>query len=118
MGHNQELGARGEQLAAEYLEANGYRIVERNWRCRQGEIDILATRDGVHVAVEVKTRTSDRFGHAAEAVTEDKRRRLFGLAWLWSRGAAERVRRLQVDVIAVECAGDDVRIRHYEAVWA
>ncbi|RZU61526.1 YraN family protein [Zhihengliuella halotolerans] len=118
MGHNQELGARGEELAARYLEANGYRILERNWRCRGGELDIIATRGGVHIAVEVKTRTSDDYGHAAEAVTDAKRRRLFGLAWQWSRTAGEAVRRLQVDVIAIECADDEFRLDHFEAVSA
>ncbi|GHD11905.1 YraN family protein [Zhihengliuella salsuginis] len=118
MGHNQELGARGEELAARYLTANGYEILERNWRCRDGEIDIVASRRGVHVVVEVKTRTSDDYGHAAEAVTERKRRRLFGLAWQWSRSAGIPVRRLQVDVIAIECAGDRFRLDHIEAVTA
>ncbi|HEX8803420.1 MAG TPA: YraN family protein [Acidimicrobiales bacterium] len=78
--HRQRLGARGEQLAADWYAARGYEVVARNWRCRDGEIDLVVRRDGVLVFCEVKTRTSSRFGVPAEAVTVPKQRRLRALA--------------------------------------
>jgi putative endonuclease len=79
-GRRQRLGARGEQLAADWYAARGYTVVARNWRCREGELDLVVARDGELVFCEVKTRTSDRFGTPAEAVTFAKRRRIRGLA--------------------------------------
>lgn len=77
------LGAAGEQAAAEWYEAAGYQVVERNWRCRDGEIDLIATRGGTAVFCEVKTRLGNAFGVPAEAVTISKQRRLRRLAALW-----------------------------------
>jgi putative endonuclease len=74
------LGAAGEELAAAWYQANGYEVVARNWRCRHGEIDLVARRRGVLVICEVKTRRSDAFGHPAEAVTPAKQRKLRQLA--------------------------------------
>ena len=79
-GHRQRLGARGEQLAADWYAARGYQVVARNWRCREGELDLVLARDGELVFCEVKTRSSDRFGTPAEAVTPAKQRRLRVLA--------------------------------------
>ncbi|MBD0323261.1 MAG: YraN family protein [Aldersonia sp.] len=82
-GANRALGARGEDLAAAYLEETGLRIVCRNWRCRYGELDVIA-RDGPIVAfVEVKTRTGRAFGLPAEAVTFAKQARIRRLAGMW-----------------------------------
>jgi putative endonuclease len=86
-GRRQRLGARGEQLAADWYLARGYTVVARNWRCREGELDLVLARDGELVFCEVKTRTSDRFGTAAEAVTYAKQRRIRALA---ARFLAER----------------------------
>lgn len=71
-GEKRRLGFSGERKAAAYLEKQGYKIVERNYRCPFGEVDIIAERDGVLAFVEVKTRTSDYFGAPNEAV--DKKR--------------------------------------------
>jgi putative endonuclease len=83
VGDNKALGARGEELAADFLEAAGLRILCRNWRCRYGELDLIA-RDGPVVAfVEVKTRSGRGFGLPAEAVTFAKQVRIRRLAGLW-----------------------------------
>lgn len=74
------LGARGEELAACFLQKSGFIILERNWRCAHGEIDIIA-RDGEElVFIEVKTRRSSRFGTPAEAVHARKQKKLRSLA--------------------------------------
>ncbi|MCU1456345.1 MAG: hypothetical protein JWL73_437 [Actinomycetia bacterium] len=77
------LGAAGEDAVARWYEAAGYEIVDRNWRVRAGELDIVARRDRVLVFCEVKTRTSDAFGAPVEAITRVKRLRIRGLAAQW-----------------------------------
>lgn len=76
MNHNQKVGAFGEKLAKEYLERRGYKIIDTNTRIRHKEIDIIAFKDSILVFVEVKTRTSDKFGSAQEAVVPYKTRKL------------------------------------------
>ena len=78
-------GIGGEELAAAWLTRHGWTIIARNWRCREGEIDIVA-RDptGVMAVVEVKCRRGDGFGHPLEAITRDKVRRLRRLAAAWA----------------------------------
>ena len=80
-----EIGALGEQLAVEHLQSLGLRVLTRNWRCRYGELDVIAADDAARIVVfvEVKTRTSDQFGGVEQAVTPDKVRRLRRLAGLW-----------------------------------
>ncbi len=75
-----KLGTRGEKIATSYLRKQGYRIIERNYRSRLGEIDIVAREDENVVFVEVKTRRSTEFGRPEEAISYDKRRRLSKLA--------------------------------------
>jgi putative endonuclease len=100
-GARRALGARGEELAASWYLDRGYEIVDRNWRCRDGEIDIVATRGSVLVVCEVKTRSSDAFGSPAAAVTPAKQRRLRRLAMAWLDGHGARGRHLRFDVAAV-----------------
>lgn len=75
-----DLGRRGEALAARELRRRGYVILERRWRCRIGEIDIVAREGGVLVVVEVKARSRSDYGPAIDAVDRDKRRKLEKLA--------------------------------------
>jgi putative endonuclease len=73
-------GVRGETIAAEYLRGQGYRMIEMNWRCPRGEIDIVAQDGASLVFVEVRTRSSMGMGSAEESVTRAKQRRLIELA--------------------------------------
>jgi putative endonuclease len=77
------LGIRGEDAAAAWYEARGYEIVARNWRCREGELDLVARLGRTYVFCEVKTRTTDAFGIPAESVTRDKQMRVRRLAARW-----------------------------------
>ncbi len=74
------LGLEGERAAAEFLEARGYRILDRNYRTRRGEIDLVAEEKGTLVFVEVKVRLNDRFGGPAAAITSAKQARIARLA--------------------------------------
>jgi len=98
-----EIGALGERLAVEHLQASGLRVVARNWRCRYGELDVIAADDTSHIVVfvEVKTRTSDRFGGIEYAVTPEKVRRLRRLAGLWLARQDTRWASVRIDVIGV-----------------
>lgn len=87
------LGARGEDLAARWYEAEGYDLLARNWRCRYGEADLICRRRRVLVVCEVKTRSSSRFGVPAEAVTPTRQGRLrrTAAAFLQAQRAGEDV---------------------------
>jgi putative endonuclease len=98
-----EIGALGERLAADHLTGLGLRILDRNWRCRYGELDVIAVdpiTDTV-VFVEVKTRTGDGFGGLAQAVTAQKVRRLRRLAAIWLAAQDRRWAAVRIDVIGV-----------------
>jgi putative endonuclease len=98
-----EIGALGEQLAVDHLTSLGLRVLTRNWRCRYGELDVIAADDATRtvVFVEVKTRTSDHFGGVAQAVTPTKVRRLRRLAGLWLAGQHDSWAAVRIDVIGV-----------------
>ena len=98
-----QLGAMGEALAVDHLTKMGLRIVNRNWRCRYGELDVIACDEATRtlVFVEVKTRTGDGYGGLAHAVTARKVRRLRRLAGLWLAGQDERWAAIRLDVIGV-----------------
>src|ERR1700722_15750921 len=98
-----QLGAMGEALAVDHLTRMGLRIVHRNWRCRYGELDVIAVDEATRtvVFVEVKTRTGDGYGGLAYAVTPRKVRRLRRLAGLWLAGQHGRWVALRIDMIGV-----------------
>jgi len=98
-----QLGALGEALAVDHLTGMGLRIVGRNWRCRYGELDVIACDEATEtvVFVEVKTRTGDGYGGLAYAVTPRKVRRLRRLAGLWLAGQERRWAAIRLDVIGV-----------------
>ncbi len=98
-----QLGAWGEQLAVDHLTGLGLAILGRNWRCRYGELDVIACDKAGRtvVFVEVKTRSGDGYGGLAQAVNGAKVRRLRRLAGLWLAGQDERWAVIRIDVIAV-----------------
>jgi putative endonuclease len=98
-----EIGALGEQVAVDHLTSIGLRVLTRNWRCRYGELDVIAADDAARtvVFVEVKTRTSDQFGGVAQAVTPLKVRRLRRLAGLWLAAQDGSWAAVRIDVIGV-----------------
>ncbi len=95
------LGRRGEQVAAEYLERAGLRILDRNWRCAEGEIDIVAAERRVLVVCEVKTRSGTRYGSPLEAITRSKRARLRRLAVRWLVAQGVIFDEVRIDVIGL-----------------
>ena len=112
------VGDRGEDLACEHLEELGWQVLDRNWRCKEGELDVVAlSDDGELVFCEVKTRRSTRCGVPVEAVGHEKARRLRRLAWAWLREHDRRPDRFRIDVIGVLLtAGDPPALHHLRAV--
>lgn len=103
MADKDVLGRAGEERAARYLEAQGYRVLDRNWRTREGELDLVVASARDLVVVEVKTRRGEAFGHPFEAIDERKRRRLWRLSMAWIAAHAGEVqgRRLRIDAIGI-----------------
>ena len=95
------LGGSGEDAAAAWYAANGYEVLARNWRVREGELDLVVRRAGTVVFCEVKTRSSVAFGVPAEAVTRQKRQRLRVLAARWLEQAPVRAAAIRFDVASV-----------------
>ena len=96
----QAFGAAGEDQAARWYLEQGYRVVARNWRCREGELDLVVRRGRQLVFVEVKARRTDRFGTPAEAVTIDKQRRIRRVARRYLADTGERGT-LRFDVVSI-----------------
>ncbi len=100
---SQRLGRRGEDRAVRFLESLGWEVLERNWRCREGEVDIVAhdPESDALVVVEVKTRSGTDYGSPLEAITFAKVMRLRQLAAIYAREHRSRARLLRVDAIGI-----------------
>ena len=109
--HRQRLGQWGETVAATQLEAQGYRIVERNWRCSLGEIDIVAEDGPVLVFAEVKTRQSKNYGLPEESITPRKAKRLIDLGVQYCADHGLDDVEWRIDLIAIEIDSDGMLLR-------
>ncbi|MEU1970627.1 YraN family protein [Microbacterium sp. NPDC019599] len=107
MADKDVLGRAGEDRAARHFESLGYVVLDRNWRAREGELDLVVATARELVVVEVKTRRSERFGHPFEAVGDVKKARLWRLsmAWIAAHPAEAQGRRLRIDAVGI--VGDD-----------
>jgi putative endonuclease len=110
----QRLGVEGEALAATELERLGYQILQRRYRSRFGEIDLIAEDAGTVVFVEVKTKTDSRFGDPAEMVTAQKQRRLVSMAEEYASGHALHATPCRFDVVAIDASIQPPRITVYK----
>ena len=94
-------GISGEDVAAAWYQSQGYEILDRNWRCRAGELDLIVRRGAEVVFCEVKSRATTAFGAPQEAVTHDKRQRIRHLAARWIEDSRFRPAQIRFDVAAV-----------------
>jgi putative endonuclease len=112
-----ELGRYGEECAAEFLTTAGWQILDRNWRCQAGELDIVACDGTTLVVVEVKTRSGTRFGYPAEAVNHQKLARLRRLAGQWLIEHDVHPSQIRIDVVSVLAPPDGpLSIEHLPGV--
>ena len=110
--YRKKVGAQGEDRAAKYLSAHGYRIIEKNWRCRLGEIDLVVKEADTLVFCEVKTRSNQSFGHPLEAITASKIEKLRRLGEAYMQAAAKTDVALRFDVISIIENGENSRLEH------
>jgi putative endonuclease len=112
------LGRYGEAIAARCLTDTGHRLIETNWRCARGEIDIIAAAGRTLIICEVKTRSSLAFGEPAEAVDEAKARRLRLLTAQWLAEHPGSWESIRFDVVSVLCrARGPAQVRHLRAAF-
>jgi putative endonuclease len=114
--HNQLVGGFGERVACRYLVSQGLVLLDRNWRTREGELDVVARDGGDVVFIEVKTRRSTRYGLPAEAVVPAKARRVRLLARLWLAANEERCERVRFDVVSV-LVGRTLALQHLRGAF-
>ncbi len=113
------LGDQGEQVAVDYLHSLGWRVLDRNWRCPAGELDVVGYDPGAEqvVFVEVKTRATSYFGRPVEAVTPAKLRRMHRLGLAWASEHHTRLESIRVDLVGVVIAeGHVVDLEHLQEV--
>lgn len=111
MHERAQLGRRGEEVAAAFLERQGYTILERNFRLRQGEIDLIAAKDETVAFVEVKTRRTLDYGLPSEAVTYTKQQKIRQAALAYLQGQEHYYKVLSFDVIEVLVQEGRARLR-------
>lgn len=105
MAGNQRTGRRGEDIAASWYEQRGFSILARNWRVRDGELDLICGHGPLVVFCEVKARSSARFGRGVEAVDHRKQHRIRRLATQWLQSVGGGFDELRFDVVEVDAAG-------------
>jgi len=112
-----ELGTKGEDLAVSYLEKQGYRILQRNYRCKSGEIDIICCKAEIIVFVEVKTRTSKLYGSPEESITWRKRDHIRKTALDYLAAGRRSFKELRFDVIGIMIEQGVPRVNHLEGAF-
>ena len=106
------FGQWGEDEACKHLESHDYKIICRNYRCRMGEIDIIASKKAEIVFVEVKTRKTLKFGIPAEAVTKTKQTKIHATALHYLQDNHQYFKKFSFDVIEIVVEGDKFRLNH------
>ncbi len=114
MDKRKQTGHQGEEIAALYLVDKGYKIIQRNWRCPIGELDIIMEDGPNLIFVEVRTRRGQRFGKAVESITPAKQNRLIELARTYLQQTAAPHRSWRIDVVAVQLGRGLPQINHLE----
>ncbi len=118
----QSLGKEGERLAAQYLKKKGYVIVERNYRCALGELDLIVLDGRIIVFVEVKTRSGHGFGIPSEAVERKKQQKMIQTAQFFISAKRLHQRDARFDVVAISWLGREPLIEHienaFQSAWA
>lgn len=103
--HNKLLGKVGEDIAVQFLQNQGYQVINRNWRSKQGEIDIVATKSQILYCIEVKTRSNTNYGYPSEAINQKKlqRMKLTAFQFMLQNKLKTPCRLLVIEVIGTTC---------------
>lgn len=116
MNDNILLGNLGEDFAVKYLVKNGYTILERNYRCKFGEIDIIAKHGHTLIFVEVKTRRNTNFGYPVEAITKTKQKHIYNTARYYLLNSKVRYNDIRIDAIEVYVQRKNIKINHIRGI--
>ena len=111
-----DRGYRGEQLAAAALKKRGYRILEKNYRCRYGEIDIIASKGGCLVFVEVRSKGGGSFGTPEESVTASKRQRIVSTAMDYLSNHKDAPGDWRIDLVAIDFDSTLTKVQRLEII--
>lgn len=114
MSKRKQTGRQGEEIAAGYLTGKGYKMVERNWRCPTGELDLIMELGDTLVFIEVRTRRGQRFGPAEASLTPAKQARLIELAQTYLQEKAALSPAWRIDVVAVRLGQGAAQVKHIE----
>jgi putative endonuclease len=109
-----QIGRQGEEIAASYFAKRGYKILQRNWRCPGGELDLVMEQGQTLIFVEVRTRQGQRFGPAEESITPAKQSRLIELAQTYLQETETLHRSWRIDVAAVKLGPGLPQVKHIE----
>ncbi|MEN6350052.1 MAG: YraN family protein [Syntrophomonas sp.] len=109
-----ELGARGEEIAALYLQKKGYKILDRNYFTRYGEVDIICIKKRIISFVEVKTRRGTSFGFPEEAITQRKKEHIRKAALMYLESSHQAYGEISFDVISIMIVNGEEKINHIE----
>jgi putative endonuclease len=114
MDKRRQTGRRGEDIAAAYLINKGYSILQHNWSCPTGELDLITQTGQTLVFVEVRARHGNRFGSAEESITPAKQARLIELAQAYLQETGREPSSWRIDVVAVQLEQAAPRVKHIE----
>ena len=116
--YKKNLGNKGEQIASAYLEKIGYKILDKNFRKRTGEIDLIAldTEFDEIVFIEVKTRRGDSYGYPEESVSENKIEKITETANIWLEEKEKDDKSWRIDIIAIELVAEKPKIEHIKNI--
>jgi len=112
-----KLGTQGEDIAAKYLQGQGYKILQRNFRSRYGEIDIICAREQCIIFIEVKTRTNTSFGSPEESITKTKQQHIHKVALIYLETYPYPFKEIRFDVIGILMDGGEPRLNHLIAAF-
>lgn len=110
MFNRKTLGQKGEEIACRALKKQGYRIIEKNFRCRQGEIDIIAEDKATLCFIEVKARYSQNFGSPEESVTKRKQGKLYAAAAIYLGKMITKPQDMRFDIVSVDLKNESARV--------
>ena len=114
--YKKELGNKGEKIASDYIKEIGYEILDKNYRKREGEIDLIAEDNREIVFIEVKTRKSSNFGYPEEAVNQKKTEKMIKVANLWLEEKEKFDNSWRIDIIAIEMDTQPPKITHIKNI--
>lgn len=116
MAAHNELGKLGEDIAAKRLASEGYEVLERQWRYKHKEIDVIAQKGNILAIVEVKTRSSEQFGGVSDFITQDKIKFLIEAADAYARHSNSNCE-IRFDAIVIYVIGNEYKVQHIENVF-